>query len=187
MPSPQISTVALYVISLVLTQGGHAMVSEFPEAPSDFELRYEWKEASLPPPHHYEYTICVGPGTRGEIHFLPDYPLNDTPQWIESFDLSPDEMAGLWQLVNVARAKVQDLPEPIEEVVVGGVVESLEITAGGETFTLPSDRKSEATAKIVERVRSLLPEALWELMMSRRRDYWKGETAESPPTATPRH
>ena len=124
---------------------------------------------------------------RGSGHPGASLSLVYTPQWIESFDLSPDEMAGLWQLVNVARAKVQDLPEPIEEVVVGGVVESLEITAGGETFTLPSDRKSEATAKIVERVRSLLPEALWELMMSRRRDYWKGEKAESPPKTIPRH
>ena len=33
--------------------------------PADFALRYEFREGSLPPPAHYEYSIRIGPGGRG--------------------------------------------------------------------------------------------------------------------------
>ncbi|HUT36408.1 MAG TPA: hypothetical protein VNE39_23175 [Planctomycetota bacterium] len=51
--------------------------------PADFGFRYDWREGSLPPPYHYEYTISVSPEGEGTIVFRPDYPEHDVPAWEE--------------------------------------------------------------------------------------------------------
>src|SRR5687768_17207155 len=42
--------------------------------PADLRVEYDWRAGTMPPPHHYEYTVSIGPGTQGKVVFWPDYP-----------------------------------------------------------------------------------------------------------------
>src|SRR5581483_4503008 len=72
--------------------------------PDDFALEYRWREASLPPPYHYEYTITIKPTGHGEIVMIPDYPnvmvphypVQTIPRWTETFALQSKQLDQLY-------------------------------------------------------------------------------------------
>jgi len=70
-----------------------------PARPADFAFRYAWREGSLPPPHHYEFTIVVDAGGRGTIVFYPDYLEEGVAPWEEAFLVPPAEMDELYRLM----------------------------------------------------------------------------------------
>ena len=63
--------------------------------PADFFFVYEWDEGPLPPPHHYEFKISVGPGATGKIVFYPDYPGDDNPEWDVPIEVTREPFAEL--------------------------------------------------------------------------------------------
>ncbi len=137
------------------------------------EIRYEWQEGSIPPPYHYEYTIQFGPGLHGEIEFRPDYEFNDPPVWRESFKLGASQLARLYDLMQ-AQGVLDREWQRGAGLSVGGSVESLEGTAGGQAFSIPSELDPEDAAAInpvYEAIRSLVPEPVWTELMSRRNQY----------------
>ena len=146
------------------------MLEETVAPPQDFSLRYEWKEASLPPPHHYELTVVVGPGRRGEIVLLPDYPSATTPVWTETFEVPEEELAALFEKTSPLRAPADRPSARPPAPSVGGQLESLTVTSGGERFELSGAATAEVS-DVGAAVRSLVPEALWRQLMERRELY----------------
>src|SRR5437868_3467532 len=67
--------------------------------PRDFSVDYEWRAGTMPPPYHYEYSVHIGPGTKGEMILVPDYPGDKVPVWTEAFTLKPEAVTKLYQLM----------------------------------------------------------------------------------------
>lgn len=138
-------------------------------------LHYEWREGSLPPPHHYEYRLEVS-GDEGRIELSPDYPGEGRPMWVEPFMVDPELVARI-----VARMDEEGLlrtgwgdesnPSPV-----GGSVDWLDLDLDGRRYTIPSwiARGNEKAREILVEVRSLVPEPLWDELMRRRRQYEAG-------------
>ena len=141
--------------------------------PSDFSAEYKWREGSVPPPYHYEYIINIGPGTRGEMLFFPDYPSDETPVWREDFGVSNDKLSALFALINEKEVLSANWRE-MENPPVGGELEWLKVTANGTQVLVPSlliEEQSTAISAVFQAIRSLVPESIWTDLMARREQY----------------
>ncbi len=137
----------------------------------DFQVRYEWVAGSMPPPFHYEYTILIGPGTEGQVVFRPDYSGGDTPVWTESFVLAEAALEGLYQLMVERGIFSADWVE-VRDGSVGGSLEWLRCTAGGEEYAIPSRIEDEAgAADVYAAVKACVPEPIWKDLLRRREQY----------------
>ena len=133
----------------------------------------------MPPPHHYEYTITIGPDLHGEIVFLPDYPSDETPVWTEGFDLSDDALAGLHSLIVEAGVFSTDWRE-MDDPPVGGKLEWMKATASGTDVLVPSTlvaEQAEAIAPVYEAMRSLVPKSVRDKLMARQEQYQRDYSA----------
>ncbi|HUT36405.1 MAG TPA: hypothetical protein VNE39_23160 [Planctomycetota bacterium] len=137
--------------------------------PADFGLRYDWREGSLPPPYHYEYTICVSPAGEGTIVFRPDYPEEGAPAWEERFRVSGQALDELHKMMVERRVTADAVWETAPESDhVGGALEWLEVVAGGERYVVPSDLlHPEAMGPVYAFIRGLVPEAIWARLRAR--------------------
>lgn len=139
--------------------------------PSDFSLRYEWREGSLPPPHHYEYEIHVSRGGEGRIVFRPDYPMHDPPVWTETFEVEAEALRGLHAMI-VEKGLLRQTWAEVDDDPVGSSLESVQIVADGQRFVVPYLIKEPETVRgVYEAVKSLVPAAIWTKLMSRREQY----------------
>jgi hypothetical protein len=141
--------------------------------PADFSIQYEWTEGSLPPPHHYEYSITVASSGQGQLVLLPDYPAAAAPKWTERFSLDADEMDRLYQVLRkngLFRSNWRQLDAPP----VGGSSQTLVVTVGGQQFTvedyLVADQQPAAKA-IYEAVNAIVPQEAWDRLDGKRRQY----------------
>jgi hypothetical protein len=138
--------------------------------PRDFVLQYDWRAGSMPPPHHYEYTIRIGPGLQGEVVFCPDYPGQGTPVWTEPFDVAEESLDALYVLV-----KEQVLDQEwvkIEDGAVGGSLEWMSGTVDGQRFRVPSRvEEEEALEPVYGAVKALVPDAIWTKLRAQRVQY----------------
>jgi hypothetical protein len=138
--------------------------------PQDLTLQYDWCAGSMPPPYHYEYTIRIGPGSVGEVVFCPDYPGQDTPVWTEPFEVADEALGALHALVTervLGRewVKVEDGP-------VGGSLEWMSGTMGGEGFRVPTQVDDpEAIEPVYVAIKELVPQDVWDSLMARRERY----------------
>ncbi len=136
--------------------------------PADFGLRYDWRQGSLPPPYHYEYTISVSPEGEGSIVFRPDYPEEGAQAWEERFRVSGsllDELHKMMLERGVTAAGWDTAPESGH---VGGALEWLEVVAGGERHVVPSDLlRPEAMEPVYAFIRGLVPEGVWAGLRAR--------------------
>lgn len=147
--------------------------------PDDFRLRYDWREGSLPPPYHYEYTITLGADGAGLISMVPDYPAPAVPVWEEPFRVPPAEVERLYRLISeqgalTERWRALDMPP------VGGSSASMELTAGGRSVQIPSfpvDGQRERAEAIYAAVEALVPAATRADLDQRRAAY---EAANTP-------
>ena len=139
-------------------------------ASESFILRYNWCAGSMPPPHHYEYTIRIGPGLQGEVTFRPDYPGQDTPVWKEGFEADEGALEALCglvteQLLGREFAKIEDGP-------VGGSVEWMSGTADGEIFHVPAQvEEPERIEPVYAAIKDLVPRDIWDSLLARRERY----------------
>jgi hypothetical protein len=139
--------------------------------PTDFAVVYTWQAGSMPPPYHYEFTIHIGPQTKGKIVFFPDYPSDDTPRWTEIFPVDEQLLSELHGLIMENDLQRREWPEEQIEAI-GGSQEWLEITASGKTVKLPSRASSdEMAAAAYAFIRRLVPESIWAELLSRREQY----------------
>jgi hypothetical protein len=133
-------------------------------------VQYDWCAGSMPPPHHYEYTIRVGPGLRGEIVFHPDYPGLGAPEWTEAFDVAEESLDALYALVEgrvLSREWVK-----VEDGAVGGSLEWMSGTVDGQCFRVPSRVEEEKVLEpVYDAIKALVSDAIWAKMRSRREQY----------------
>jgi hypothetical protein len=136
----------------------------------DLTLQYNWCAGSMPPPHHYEYTIRIGPGLQGEIVFYPDYPGQDTPVWMEPFEVNEGAFSALYVLV-VERVLGRGWVK-IEDGTVGGSLEWMSGMVDGQRFHVPSRvEEGEALAPVYAAVKALVPDAIWTKLRVQREQY----------------
>ena len=136
----------------------------------DFTIQYYWCAGSMPPPHHYEYTIHIGPGLEGEIVFYPDYPGLGTPEWTEPFDVAEESLDALYALVEehvLSREWVK-----IEDGTVGGSLEWMSGTVDGQRFRVPIRvEEEEALEPVYAAIKALVPDAIWTKLRAQREQY----------------
>jgi guanosine-3',5'-bis(diphosphate) 3'-pyrophosphohydrolase len=141
--------------------------------PSDFYLEYAWREGTVPPPYHYEYRITLEASGNGEVLFRPDYPSEQPPEWRESFTVSFEELQGLYRrIVEEGILGRQWEPIPDEEARIGGELESMEIVENARAHQIPSSIVDASRVEpVYQRIRSMVPETIWQSLMRRREAY----------------
>jgi hypothetical protein len=141
--------------------------------PADFSLRYDWREGSLPPPYHYEYTITLAADGTGLMTMVPDYPGPDAPVWEEPFTVPPEEVDQLHDLM-VEQGLLRERWREADDTPVGGSSASLEVTRDGKTIQIPSfppDGQRERAAAIFAAVEAIVPQAIRDDLERRRAEY----------------
>lgn len=141
--------------------------------PSDFSVTYEWRAGTMPPPYHYEYSVRVGPGTKGEIVYVPDYKSSDTPIWTEPITVTNKQLTDLYDLV-VDRKLLREKWGKVQDAPVGGSVQWAEITASGKTYKIPTELQGyhqTVADKLYEAVKALVPQETWNKLEALREQY----------------
>ena len=136
-----------------------------------FSLRYEWCGASMPPPYHYEYTVRISAESGGEIVFYPDYPTHDSPVWTRVFAVQDESLEGLYELM-MEKKMFRGSWTKIENATVGGSLEWLEMTVGGERIKVPAKiEESEMVEEVYRVIKSLVPDSIWVELKSLQEQY----------------
>jgi hypothetical protein len=141
--------------------------------PPDFNLVYEWQEGSLPPPYHYEYTITIEPDGQGQIVMIPDYASDTTPEWSETFTVAPAVLDPFYRLL-IDKGLFTQRWQAQSDPPVGGSSDSLQVTAHGRQFSIPSfvsAAQAAAAEDIATAVRTLVPQDLWDKLNAQREQY----------------
>jgi hypothetical protein len=141
--------------------------------PDDFHITYEWQEGSLPPPHHYEYTITISPTGQGQIVMIPDYSMNEPPTWTETFTASVEEMDALYSTLVAnglltRRWRAQDSPP------VGGSSQSVTVLVRDRQIVIPSfvlSAQESSAAAIHAAIEAFVPQAIWNKLDAQREQY----------------
>lgn len=164
------SAFVLVALLLLAACGGDA--TEGPP-PGDFSLRYDWREGSLPPPYHYEYTITLAADGSGLMTMIPDYPGPDVPVWEEPFSLAPEEVDQLHDRL-VREGLVRERWTESSDLLVGGASADLVVTVEGRTIEVPSfpvEAQAERAAAIFAAIEAIVPEAIRSDLERRRAEY----------------
>jgi hypothetical protein len=157
---------------------GERLVMDEPRErrPDDLQVSYDWVAGSMPPPHHHEYTIVIGPGCEGSILFRPDYSGLDAPLWTESFVVTEDGLDELYQLM-AERGVFTTRWAEVSDGAVGGSLEWLRCTAGAEQWSIPARiEESDRVGEVYSAVRALVPDAVWKGLRERREQYMRDYT-----------
>lgn len=141
--------------------------------PADFSLRYDWREGSLPPPYHYEYSITIAADGSGMMTMVPDYPGPGVPVWEELFIVTPDEMDRLHDLM-IEQGLLRERWRAQDNPPVGGSYASLKVTRAGRTIEIPAfppDGQRERAAAIFAAVEAVVPQSIRDDLERRRAEY----------------
>jgi hypothetical protein len=155
------------------TPAGPTPTAASSQPPQDFSVVYEWREGSLPPPYHYEYTVKVGPGTEGTMALRPDYPSDNVPTWTESFAVTGEQMQQLYKTV-VDEKLLRDPWPQSDDISVGGSTQWAVITSGDKQAQTPIEPLVGDRAMLnafYDQVKSLVPKATWDKLMAQREEY----------------
>lgn len=146
--------------------------------PNDFTVRYKWREGSVPPPYYYEYTISVSRGSAGKIDFLPDYPIHDPPVWTETFDVAGEALNRLYTLMVEKGVFTKSWTE-IDDGRIGGSLQWMELTVGGEEFLVPSVIEEAGIIKeVYDAIKALVPQGIWDALMAQREQFQRSYLEE---------
>jgi hypothetical protein len=162
----------LLAIALLLLAACGTDAAEGPP-PADFSLRYDWREGSLPPPYHYEYTITLAADGAGLMALTPDYPGPGVPVWEEPFSLPPAEVDRLHDLM-VEQGLLRERWRAEDDPPVGGSYASLEVTRDGERIEIPPfppEGQRERAAAIFAAVEAVVPQPIRDDLQRRRAEY----------------
>jgi hypothetical protein len=135
-------------------------------------LAYQWTAGSLPPPGHYEYRIEIEQFS-GKISFIPDYPQNDTPKWIENFVCTADRLTCLYEKIDSSEffAKPWGSRDPHR---IGGATQTLDLTINDKTVHIPHDlalHEHEMIQPVFDAVKDLVPRPIWDRLFALRELY----------------
>ncbi len=164
---------ALLAVSCIGCATFHPSTNVPNARPGDFGVEYEWREGSLPPPHHYEYTIIIKPSSQSEIVMTPDYASITVPKWTESFKVEEQGLNDLYRIM-VENGLFTRKWRQLTAVPVGGSNQTLIVTAWGKRIKvedyLVSDQ--QVSAKVMyAAVQALVPKDIGERLKARRQQY----------------
>ena len=171
-PMRLLSMLTTLLVGLLLLAACSADAAGGPP-PSDFSLRYDWREGSLPPPYHYEYTISLSADGTGLITMVPDYPGPSVPVWEEAFSLAPEEVDRLHDLL-IAQGLLRERWSERDDPPVGGSYAYLEVTRQGSTIKLPAfpvESQSAQVTNIFAAVEAIVPQPIRADLEQRRAAY----------------
>jgi hypothetical protein len=164
---------AMFLATVVGCSGSEPESRELGARPQDLTVDYQWREGSLPPPYHYEYTLSIAAEGQGEIVLTPDYPRTDVPEWTEEFQVSAKQLDDLYQVLVdnglfTQTWRQQDSPP------VGGSSQELIVTADGKRFTVEdyvvADQQAAAQS-MYDAVHALAPQEVWDRLDAKREQY----------------
>lgn len=141
--------------------------------PNDFGVEYKWREGSLPPPYHYEYTIIIKPSGQSKIVLIPDYPAADVPKWAEDFKVTEKDLNALYRVM-VANGLFTQKWQQLDAAPVGGSNQILVVTAQGKLIKVEDYLvfEQQAPAKAMyAAVQALVPKEIWGRLQAKRHQY----------------
>jgi hypothetical protein len=144
-------------------------------------VEYSWQEGSLPPPHHYEYSISLTASGQSQITMIPDYPSPETPVWTETFTVQPAAFDELYRSM-IAQGLLTTNWQALSQPPVGGSAESLKVTAGGRQIEIPvhvAPEQEAQTKAMYAALKLLVPTGLWEKLQAQRDEYGKAYQKKS--------
>lgn len=143
------------------------------QAFSHLHITYNYQAGSMPPPHHHEYRIEIGPDSAGKITFMPDYDFDNIPVWIENFTINIEILE---QLIDIANgAGLFELEwKACEDGAIGGSLEWLEWTDKYHQIKVPaqlSPPNDDLVTPIYAAIRQIVPESIWNILWGKQRLY----------------
>lgn len=134
------------------------------KVPDDFKLNYSFDIGALPPEYHYAYEIEILKNGDGQVKFHLGYGEAGNPAFDESFTLTPEQVAALYQTLWQAGVFTNNW-KPNEMPPVGGSSTSLTVFNHGQTFIIPAfpekgDR--EQLEALYQQIHDLVPTVLWD-------------------------
>ncbi|MDO9567335.1 MAG: hypothetical protein Q7J15_11435 [Candidatus Desulfaltia sp.] len=163
----------LLAVSCIGCATFHPSTNEQNVRPDDFGVEYEWREGSLPPPYHYEYTVIIKPSRQSEIVLTPDYPSITVPKWTEFFKVEEQGLNDLYRVM-VENGLFTRKWRQLDAAPVGGSNQTLVVTAQGKRikvgdYLVP---EQQVSAKVMyAAVQALVPRDIWERLKARRQQY----------------
>ncbi|MBN2502010.1 MAG: hypothetical protein JXB38_14605 [Anaerolineales bacterium] len=143
------------------------------EKSDELVIVYHWVAGSMPPPHHYEYMITLGPGFTGQIDYQPDYAFEGVPVWREEFALESNIVEELHELLVAADVFTRRW-QAVEDGAVGGSLQWLDVSYQGEQYKVPTRvRETEELEALYRFIRACVPEAVWGVLRAKREKYIK--------------
>ena len=158
------------LVMLIVGCGGKQSVR-----PEDFNLSFYWDSGALPPQYRFEYVITIGPGTQGELDFLPGYEnAEGSERWVTSFVVSSEALENLYTYFagnDLLRSRWNT-----GRGLIGGSTTSLIVRAFGNETQIPciSELKEEdkhLVEQAMDVVRRAVPESVWEEMTTRQKEF----------------
>ncbi len=147
-----------------------ALVAASSVLPQDLGVKYQWSTGSLPPKHHYAYTVMVDSQGQGQVSMQAGY--GSSPQWTEKFQVSAKNLDALYQTLReneFSTRRWRQAPIPP-----GSPQRSLVITANKQTFQVQdwvTKRQQAAANEMYDAVRFTVPETVWAKLQAKRQKY----------------
>jgi hypothetical protein len=140
--------------------------------PSDFTIWFTWRESTVAPQYHYEWTVTAGPTTSARISYVPSYPGPGVPHFIRTFTVSTTALNSLYTRLQTGGLLRTTWPK-VATHPIGGPTTTAAIRAGGKRYRVPafSVNGSAPLAPFVTQVRALVPAAVWRDLQARRAAY----------------
>lgn len=163
----------LFAMSCIGCSTFHPTINKQNERPGDFCVEYEWREKSLPPPYHYEYTIILKPSGQSEIVLIPDYPSSDVPKLTENFKVAEQDLHELYRIM-VENGLFTRKWRQMGGGLVGSRYQKLIVTAQGKKIQVEDSLvyEQQAPAKVIySAVQALVPQKIWEQLQAQRQLY----------------
>jgi len=160
----------LFLCSLLLFSGT-LQAGKPVTLPVDFELIYEWHAGTMPPPHHFEYTIRVISDGRGAINYFPSY--DNTSVWTESLAVSKDTLEKVYRLMAKTGVTTKAWPEAKRHPI-GGSTQWLNVVANRKTVMIPAfPEKPGGLQEVYDAIKRLVPQTVWDKFSGLREEYIK--------------
>lgn len=158
---------------LLLTLIGCKMSSMPAQRPDDFAVAYDWREGSLPPPYHYEYSITLNDEGLCEIIMMPGYDRAEVPRWEERFEVPAADRDRLYQQFLDLGLFTQSWREA-SELRVGGSTQWMTVVANGTQVKLPAqvvESQEAAAEQIYAAVHAIIPPEIWNKLQDQLKQY----------------
>ena len=137
------------------------------------EIRFEWIAGSMPPPHHYEYTIEINCEGTGKIIYIPDYEFPTVPVWEEQFLVGKEGISKINELIKshkILKTKIKKK----ENRSIGGSMKYLTIIFEDESINFPPDMENhEIIDPVCEVIKGLVPGKIYDTLNEKRHNYIK--------------